>query len=66
MRGYVSCAVGCPYSGRVEPWAAADVAKALWDMGCHEISMGDTIGVATPASVTAMFEVRGWHGCAVV
>ncbi|KIY94796.1 hydroxymethylglutaryl-CoA lyase [Monoraphidium neglectum] len=56
VRGYVSCAAGCPYSGRVEPAAAAAVARALWDMGCHEISLGDTIGVATPASVTAMFE----------
>jgi hypothetical protein len=57
VRGYVSCAAGCPYSGAVDPRAAAAVARALWDMGCHEVSMGDTIGVATPAGVTAMFEV---------
>lgn len=57
MRGYVSCAAGCPYSGPVAPAAAAQVAKSLWAMGCHEISMGDTIGVGTPASITAMFEV---------
>lgn len=58
VRGYVSCAVGCPYSGAVEPEQAATVAKALYDMGCSEISMGDTIGVGTPASITAMFKVR--------
>mmetsp|Transcript_37556 Transcript_37556/g.83632 ORF Transcript_37556/g.83632 Transcript_37556/m.83632 type:complete len:341 (+) Transcript_37556:46-1068(+) len=56
VRGYVSCVVGCPYQGKVEPQAAADVARALYDMGCYEVSMGDTIGVGTPASVARMFE----------
>lgn len=53
VRGYVSCAVGCPYSGKVEPQQAAKVAKALYDMGCYEISISDTIGVGTPASIAA-------------
>uniref|UniRef100_A0A7R9Z715 hydroxymethylglutaryl-CoA lyase n=1 Tax=Chlamydomonas euryale TaxID=1486919 RepID=A0A7R9Z715_9CHLO len=56
VRGYVSCVVGCPYQGRIEPGAAADVARALYDMGCYEVSMGDTIGVGTPASTARMFE----------
>ncbi|KAK9820050.1 hypothetical protein WJX72_005485 [[Myrmecia] bisecta] len=56
VRGYVSCVVGCPYQGQVHPHEAAEVAAALHDMGCYEVSMGDTIGVGTPASVAAMFE----------
>lgn len=56
VRGYVSCVVGCPYQGAVSPRAAADVAGALYNMGCYEVSMGDTIGCGTAASITAMFE----------
>ena len=56
VRGYVSCVVGCPYQGNVLPRDASRVAHALYQMGCFEVSMGDTIGVGTPASVTAMFE----------
>jgi len=48
VRGYVSCVLGCPYEGRVDPGAVASVAAALWSMGCYEISLGDTIGVGTP------------------
>ena len=55
VRGYVSCVVGCPYSGHVPPAAAARVAQALHQMGCYEVSMGDTIGVGTPGSVAEMF-----------
>ena len=44
--------------GHVEPRAAAVIAAKLHDMGCYEVSMGDTIGVGTPASVSAMFKVR--------
>jgi hydroxymethylglutaryl-CoA lyase len=44
VRGYVSCVLGCPYDGEVKPQAVVDVAKALWDLGCYEISLGDTIG----------------------
>jgi hydroxymethylglutaryl-CoA lyase len=48
VRGYISCVLGCPYEGKVNPQAVVDVAKALWDLGCYEISLGDTIGVGTP------------------
>lgn len=48
VRGYVSCVLGCPFDGEVKPQAVVDVAKALWDLGCYEISLGDTIGVGTP------------------
>ena len=48
VRGYVSCVLGCPYEGEIKPQAVVDVAKALWDLGCYEISLGDTIGVGTP------------------
>ena len=51
VRGYVSCVLGCPYEGDVSPQAAARVAHALADMGCYEISLGDTVGVGTPNSV---------------
>jgi hydroxymethylglutaryl-CoA lyase len=53
VRGYVSCAVHCPYSGDVPPEAAARVARALLDMGCYEVSLGDTTGRGTPAQVAA-------------
>jgi hydroxymethylglutaryl-CoA lyase len=48
VRGYVSCVLGCPYEGAIKPQAVVDVAKALWDLGCYEISLGDTIGIGTP------------------
>jgi len=48
VRGYVSCVLGCPYDGEIKPQAVVDVAKALSDLGCYEISLGDTIGVGTP------------------
>lgn len=54
VRGYVSCVVGCPYDGYIEPEKVAEVAEKLYQMGCYEISLGDTIGVGTPASVQKM------------
>ena len=58
VRGYVSVAAGCPYEGKVDPRAAGSVARRLAeDMGCYEVSLGDTIGVATPASISALFKV---------
>ncbi len=56
VRGYVSCVVGCPYDGFIEPEQVAIVAEKLYQMGCYEISLGDTIGVGTPATVTKMIQ----------
>ena len=56
VRGYISCALGCPYEGAVAPAAVAAVAERLLAMGCYEISLGDTIGVGTPAKAQAMIE----------
>lgn len=56
VRGYVSCVVGCPYDGFIEPEQVAMVAEKLYKMGCYEISLGDTIGVGTPATVTKMIQ----------
>jgi hydroxymethylglutaryl-CoA lyase len=56
VRAYVSCALGCPYEGVIAPQAVADVAGNLFQMGCHEISLGDTIGVGTPGHTHAMIE----------
>ena len=56
VRGYVSCVLGCPYEGRIAPAAVAGIAERLHAMGCYEISLGDTIGVGTPARARAMVE----------
>ena len=48
VRGYISCVLGCPFDGEVKPQAVVDVAELLWDLGCYEVSLGDTIGVGTP------------------
>jgi len=56
VRGYVSCAVKCPYEGDVEPARVADVAGRLVDLGVDEIDLGDTIGAGTPATITAAIE----------
>ena len=48
VRGYISCVLGCPFDGAVKPQAVVDVAKTLWELGCYEVSLGDTIGVGTP------------------
>ena len=54
MRGYVSCVSDCPYDGPVDPSEVARVAGALFEMGCYEVSLGDTIGQGTPERITAM------------
>jgi hydroxymethylglutaryl-CoA lyase len=54
VRGYVSCVLGCPYEGDITPQQVAEVARALYDMGCYEISLGDTIGTGTPANAQSM------------
>ena len=56
VRGYVSCVIGCPYEGAVDPAKVAEVSQRLIDIGCDEVSLGDTIGVGTPASVTRMLQ----------
>jgi hydroxymethylglutaryl-CoA lyase len=57
VRGYVSCVLGCPFDGEVKPQAVADVAKKLWDLGCYEVSLGDTIGVGTPLKARRLLRV---------
>ena len=56
VRGYISCALGCPYEGPVAVAAVADVADRLAALGCYEVSLGDTIGVGTPAKAAAMVD----------
>lgn len=61
VRGYVSTVMGCPYEGDI---AVADVVRlveAFFDMGCHEVSVADTIGVGTPGRTTALFETLATH-----
>lgn len=57
VRGYVSCVIRCPYDGPVSPQAVADLAGRLMEMGCFEMSLGDTIGAGTPETVAAMLAV---------
>jgi len=59
VRGYVSCVLACPYEGDVAPAKVAEVSKALYEMGCYEISLGDTIGAGTPLKTKAMIEAVG-------
>ena len=56
VRGYISCVLGCPYEGEIAPDKTAAVAQALHEMGCYEISLGDTIGTGTPGKTRAMIE----------
>jgi hydroxymethylglutaryl-CoA lyase len=54
VRAYVSCVTDCPYDGKVAPAQVAEVASALFSMGCYEVSLGDTIGAGTPDSIAKM------------
>jgi hydroxymethylglutaryl-CoA lyase len=56
VRGYVSVALGCPYEGEVKPEAVSEVAERLYQMGCYEVSLGDTTGVGTPGKTQRMLE----------
>ncbi|XP_046674272.1 hydroxymethylglutaryl-CoA lyase, mitochondrial [Homalodisca vitripennis] len=56
VRGYVSCVCGCPYEGDIPPHQVVKVVQAMLDMGCYEISLGDTIGIGTPGSVRRVLE----------
>lgn len=57
VRGYVSCVLGCPYEGNISPGAVAAVAGRLLELGCYEISLGDTIGVGTPRHAQRLIDV---------
>ncbi|MEO5613680.1 MAG: hydroxymethylglutaryl-CoA lyase [Cypionkella sp.] len=56
VRGYVSCVTDCPYDGPIAPVAVAEVAEALFQMGCYQISLGDTLGAATPEGIARMLD----------
>ncbi|MFP1130061.1 hydroxymethylglutaryl-CoA lyase [Asticcacaulis sp. W401b] len=57
LRGYVSCAIACPYEGPIAPNAVAEVTQRLIDMGCYEVSLGDTIGRGTPGDTQRLLDV---------
>lgn len=61
VRGYISCVAGCPYSGKVEFEQVSKIAKDLLDMGCYEISLGDTIGVGTAGQTKQLIEAVAKH-----
>lgn len=54
MRAYVSCVLGCPYEGNIDARAVVNVSRQLMDLGCYEVSLGDTIGVGTPLQARAL------------
>ena len=57
VRGYVSCVLGCPYEGDIAPATVAHVTGKLLDMGCYEVSLGDTIGTGSAGSMAQLLEV---------
>ncbi|MGA7071183.1 hydroxymethylglutaryl-CoA lyase [Bradyrhizobium sp.] len=61
VRGYISCVLGCPFDGEIKPRAVIDVAKVLWDLGCYEVSLGDTIGVGTPKRARELLRAIAGH-----
>ena len=56
IRGYISCVLGCPYEGRIDPKLVAELSEQLLELGCYEISLGDTIGVGTPGKVQHLID----------
>lgn len=56
IRGYLSCVIACPYEGPIAPSQVARVAESMLELGCYQLSLGDTIGVGTPATVLPMLE----------
>ena len=56
VRGYISCVIACPYDGATKPSKVREVAETLLDIGCYEVSLGDTIGAGTPSSIAALLE----------
>jgi hydroxymethylglutaryl-CoA lyase len=61
VRGYISCVLGCPFDGETRPQSVVDVAKVLWDLGCYEVSLGDTIGVGTPTKARELLRAVAGH-----
>ena len=61
VRGYVSCVMGCPYDGNITPARVADVCNTLFQMGCYEISLGDTIGTGTPVKSRHLLDAVRQH-----
>ncbi len=61
VRGYISVVLGCPYEGEVRPQQVAEVAQRLFDMGCYEVSLGDTVGMGTPAKTQRMIQAVCAH-----
>ncbi|MET6758506.1 hydroxymethylglutaryl-CoA lyase [Pseudoalteromonas sp. NCIMB_1079] len=61
VRGYVSCVLGCPYEGDIDPQAVLSVSQKLLDLGCYEVSLGDTIGVGTAKKVMQLIELLLTH-----
>lgn len=53
---YISCVLGCPYEGKITPRKVAQLAEKLYQMGCYEVSLGDTIGIGTPIAMRALLE----------
>jgi hydroxymethylglutaryl-CoA lyase len=56
VRGYLSCVVACPYQGATAPKAVGHATERLLQLGCYEVSLGDTIGVGTPATIMPMLD----------
>jgi hydroxymethylglutaryl-CoA lyase len=56
VRAYVSCVVGCPYEGKMDPGRVRSLTRTLWDFGCYEVSLGDTIGIATPKDIRELIK----------
>ncbi|WP_110715746.1 hydroxymethylglutaryl-CoA lyase [Salinicola acroporae] len=56
VRGYISCVLGCPYTGDVDPQKVSTLARHLLDMGCYEVSLGDTTGIGTPRHTRELIE----------
>lgn len=56
VRGYVSCVLGCPYEGDIAPERVRDVADAMLQMGCYELSLGDTLGIGTPGAARRLID----------
>ena len=61
VRGYISCVLGCPYQGSVNPIIVADIAERLLHLGCYEVSLGDTIGVGTANRAAELIQVVTRH-----